>query len=210
MLTTSRFIYHNILRRTALSLLFIAGISNPAVAQRPPAVTSQRPVESTARVPTASSTVKAKYEGGVLGYPQKREGTLNFDDANERLVFRDKQGAELFAIPYEAINAAYADTQSRRPTGAVIAANSVPYGLGLPALFIKNKYRYLALHYRDTEARIVGTTSFKIDNKALLESTLNTLGTKANMTRRGEIFIRPRTTNGEDSDTMRTTLPPPM
>lgn len=184
-------------------------------AQRTPSAATQRPVEAsttTAQTTSAPTSVRVKYQGGVIGYPQKREGTLSFDDINSRLVFRDKKtGTELFSIPYSAIVVAYADNQSRRPSGSVIAASAVPYGLGLPALLIKKKYRYLSLQYRDDEARVVGTTSFKVDNKPLLESTLNAVGAKAKLTRRGEIFIRPRP-NRDDGDSMTTVvpLPPPQ
>ncbi len=194
----------------SLALCVVLGGANAIYAQRTPTAATQRPVEtSTANIPTAPSSVKVKYQGGVLGYPQKRDGMLTFDDINSRLIFRDKKsGTELFSIPYSAIVVAYADNQSRRPTGAVIAASSVPYGLGLPALLVKKKYRYLALQYRDDETRVVGTTSFKIDNKPLLESTLNTLGAKAKLTRRGEIFIRPRPKR-DDADRFETRLPLP-
>jgi len=195
----------------ALVLFVILGSVNAIYAQRTPSAATQRPVEtSTTDIPVAPANVKVKYEGGVLGYPQKREGTLTFDDINSRLVFRDKKtGTELFPIPYSAIVVAYADNQSRRPTGAVVAAQTVPYGLGLPALLFKKKYRYLALQYRDDETRVVGTTSFRIDNNALLISTLNTLGAKAKLTRRGEIFIRPRP-NRDDADRFETRLPLPQ
>jgi len=198
--------------------MFVAllGGASSIYAQRTPSAATQRPVEtSTATTNTttpAPASVRVKYQGGVIGYPQKREGTLSFDDINSRLVFRDKKtGTELFSIPYNAIVVAYADNQSRRPSGSVIAASAVPYGLGLPALLIKKKYRYLSLQFRDDEARVVGTTSFKVDNKPLLESTLNAVGTKAKLTRRGEIFIRPRP-NRDDGGTMMRSfpLPPPQ
>ncbi|MCP9494673.1 MAG: hypothetical protein MSG64_09485 [Pyrinomonadaceae bacterium MAG19_C2-C3] len=206
----------NAFNSSALAMMFVAlGGATSIYAQRTPSAATQRPVEtSTTAAPTtpAPVSVKVKYQGGVIGYPQKRDGTLSFDDINSRLVFRDKKtGTELFSIPYSAIVVAYADNQSRRPAGSVIAASAVPYGLGLPALLIKKKYRYLALQYRDDEARVFGTTSFKVDNKPLLESTLNAVGTKAKLTKRGEIFIRPRP-NRDDGDTMIRSfpLPPPQ
>ncbi|MCV4633028.1 hypothetical protein OFB83_30980, partial [Escherichia coli] len=36
--------------------------------------------------PPAPQSFKAKYEGGILGYNRKLDGTLQFDDANSRLV----------------------------------------------------------------------------------------------------------------------------
>ena len=142
--------------------------------------------------PVAPQNVKVKYEGGVFGYRQKMDGWLWFDDANERLVFRDKQQKEVFSIPYNAVSSAFADTQSRRPTAATVVGSSVPYGLGLPALFIRKKYRYLTLQYSDPEVSIMGVTSFKVENKEVLEQTLKALADKAKLTPRGDIYIRRR------------------
>jgi len=33
--------------------------------------------------------MNAKYEGGVFGHPKTMDGTLAFDDTNDRLVFRN-------------------------------------------------------------------------------------------------------------------------
>lgn len=196
-----------------MAMLVAFGGADSINAQRTPSAATQRSVETstTTQATSAPTSINVKYQGGVIGYPQKREGVLSFDDINSRLVFRDKKtGTELFSIPYGAIVVAYADNQSRRPSGSVIAASAVPYGLGLPALLIKKKYRYLSLQFRDDEARVVGTTSFKVDNKPLLDSTLNALGAKAKLTKRGEIFVRPRgSRDPDDSDTTSTALPLP-
>lgn len=197
---------------TLAALIAVATFSISAQTPRDPrSVPSNQPVITAA--PLQTSSVKAKYEGGVIGYPQKREGTLTFDDGNRRLLFRDKKGSELFSIPYRAIQVVYADTRSYRPTGARVAASTVPYGLGLPALLIKNKKRYLAMQYLDDEAQVSGNTSFKIDSQQLLQSLLETVGRKAEMIRRGEIFVRPRSDrNATDRREIRetVTLPPPM
>lgn len=161
-----------------------------------------------ANVPAAPQTFKAKYEGGVFGYNRKIEGTMSFDDAENRLVFRDKQGQTLFVVPYSTVAAAFADTQSRRPTSSRVIASSVPYGLGLPALLFKKKHRYLTLQYRDADTERVGTTSFKLGNRDLLQSVLNTLGAKAGLTKRGEIFVRPRTGETPASGDYEVATPP--
>jgi hypothetical protein len=137
----------------------------------------------------APATVKAKYEGGVVGYG-KSEGTLNFDDPNRRLIFKDKLGREIFSMPYDVIMVAQADTKARRP-GSIIAS-SVPYGLGLPALLIKTTHRYLTLFYRDPDTRAEGLTSFKMENKDILASVLYTVANKAGLTQRGDAFVRRR------------------
>src|SRR6185369_17407510 len=93
------------------------------------------------------------------------------------------------SIPYAAINQAYADTQKKRPTAATVASQ-IPYGF--PAGFIKTKVRYLTLQYEDPDSKVSGITSFKLDNKELLESVLTTLANKAGMTLRGDVYIKKR------------------
>ncbi|MEQ1924409.1 MAG: hypothetical protein ABL952_18075, partial [Pyrinomonadaceae bacterium] len=63
-----------------------------------------RPIDKTPNpaAKPAPATFEAKYEGGMFGYSDKIDGTLNFDDANQRLVFRGKDNKEKFGIPYEA------------------------------------------------------------------------------------------------------------
>jgi len=153
---------------------------------------SSQQENKTATTTPAPQNVKVKYEGGVFGYRQKMDGFLFFDDANSRLVFKDKQQKEIFQIPYDAISAAFADTQARTPTAATVIGSSVPYGLGLPALFIKKKYRYLTMQYNDNDVNVAGMTSFKMENKAILEQTLKALADKAKLTPKGEIYIRRR------------------
>jgi TonB family protein len=184
------------------SLLKISGASLLALfmacaafGQRPRVTTadsSAQKSDQTAAVPPAPASVKAKYEGGIFGYNQKQDGALSFDDVNNRLLFRNKQGKETLSIPYASVLSAFADTQSRRPTAASVIGSAVPYGLGLPALFIKKKYRYLTLQFEDPDTRVSGVTSFKLENKAILASVVNTLGNKAGLTQRGEVFVRIR------------------
>src|SRR5438067_2379749 len=86
-------------------------------AQRPPAQT-QPPARAQTNAPKPASappSVKAKYEGGVVGY-RKSDGTINFDDTNSRLAFHDKQNKELFSIPYKAVVMAWPDTRSSTST----------------------------------------------------------------------------------------------
>lgn len=157
---------------------------------------------TTQQTTTSVQNVKVKYEGGVFGYRQKMDGFLYFDDINSRLVFKDKQQKEIFQIPYDAISSAFADTQSRRPTAATVIGSAVPYGLGLPALLIKKKYRYLTMQYSDTEVEVSGVTSFKVESKELLQQTLETLADKAKLTARGEIFIKRRTATKTSTSTI--------
>ena len=60
----------------------------------------------------------------------------------------------------------------------------------LPARFIKTKVRYLTLQYNDPDSNVKGVASFKLDNKDILDSVLFTLAGKAELSRRGEVFVR--------------------
>ncbi len=174
-----------------VACLILACLTAGAFAQRPRVADSSSPDSVDTPAP-APSSVKAKYEGGVFGYNQKIDGSLSFDDVNRRLVFRNKFGKEMINIPYDAVLSTFGDTQSRRPTAASIIGSAVPYGLGIPALFIKKKYRYLTLQFEDPDTRVAGITSFKVDNQETLASVVYALGTKAGLTQRGEVFVRQR------------------
>jgi hypothetical protein len=176
--------------RTILSLLLLGLMLTGAIAQRPrsiePAQTSKAPVP-----PAAPQTVKAKYEGGVFGYTKTMEGTLTFDDTNNRLLFKDKKPPKEISIPYNAITSAFADTQKRQPAAATVASN-VPSIYTLPARFIKKKVQYLTIQFSDPDSNVNGITSFKLDNKELLQSVLYTLAQKAEMMQRGDIYVKKR------------------
>lgn len=173
---------------TTLLLILIA--ASITIAQRPRTINEDAAKPSTITPPPtpAPETVKAKYEGGVFGHPKKKDGTLTLDAMNNRLVFRDDKKKELFSIPYGSITGAYADTHSVRPAAATVASN-VPF-YGLPAAFIKTKVRYLTLRYDDPDSKAAGVTSFRLENKSLLDSVLYTLATNAQLTRRGDIYIK--------------------
>ena len=183
--------------RVIASILLVGFVAIGVYGQRPRNA-AQDPDSSTTRMPAppaAPQTFKAKYEGGIIGYRKKQDGTLTFDDTNSRLLFRNKQNKEVLFIPYRAVMAAWPDTQSRRPTAArVISAVPVPYGLNIPAWFVRTKYRYLTLNFEDPDTNVAGLTSFKVANKQLLESVLYTLAGKAELTARGEGYIRKKAT----------------
>ena len=139
----------------------------------------------------APETVKAKYEGGVIGYSKKQTGTLKFDDANHRLVFRDKYAREYFPIPYSAIIALYPETHSVQPTSArVIGAIPSPYGVGMLSMLVRKKLRYMIVQYNDPDTKASGVASFKLDDKDMLLSVLATLAQKSELTQRGEAYVR--------------------
>lgn len=170
---------------TALLAVLLAGT---ALGQRPRNVNDTATTSSTAQPAPAPQTVNANYEGGVFGYNKKINGTLTFDDTNQRLLFRNKQQREVLFIPYRAVLSAFADVKSKRPIAADVAARVSIFAL--PGLLIKKKFRYLTLQYRDPDTNAEGITSFKLENKEILESMLNTLAGKANLTQRGEVYVR--------------------
>jgi hypothetical protein len=146
----------------------------------------------------APQSVRVKYEGGFFGAAKKQTGTLHFDDVNSRLLFRDKEQKEYISIPYKAIAAAYADTQSRRPTAATVIGSASIYTL--PALLFKKKYRYLTMQYKDPDTKVEGVTSFKVDGKGMLASILEALARKAELTPRGEAYVRQDKPKDQEKD----------
>lgn len=183
--------------------LVLAFTSVTAQAQRSRSVqTSDGPgTNTTTPPPAAPQTITVKYEGGVFGYNKKMDGTINFDDANNRLLFRNKNQQEIFSIPYNSVVSAFADVKSKRPIAAdVVGRVSL---LTMPALLIKKKFRYLTLQYNDPDTQLSGTTSFKMENADILASALYTLAQKASLKQRGDVYVRPR----KDESTSQKTSP---
>jgi hypothetical protein len=170
----------------AVIALFLAINAQPAAAQRPRAVDDDP--NQAVTPPPAPPTVKAKYEGGVFGYTKKKTGTLTIDSANNLLVFSDSKGKEMFHIPFGSITGAYGDSHSVRPAAATVVSH-VPF-YGMPASFIRTKVRYLTIQYDDPDSRAAGVTSFRLDNKQIVESVLYTVATKAGLKKRGDVYVR--------------------
>ena len=175
--------------KTIFALLLLGVFVTGAYAQRPRTMEPDPAAQTPAPARTAPKTVKAKYEGGVFGYNKTMEGTLSFDDDNNRLLFKDKQPPKEITIPYEAITSAFADTKKVQPAAATVASN-VPSIYSLPAKFIKTKVRYLTIQYSDPDSKVQGITSFKISDKILLQSVLVALAEKANLTLRGDVYVK--------------------
>jgi len=174
--------------RTFFTLLLLAFFATGVFAQRPrsmdPAPAAKTPTTTTRPAPHA---MKAKYEGGVFGYRNTMDGTLTFDDENNRLLFKDKKSAKEISIPYAAMVSAYSDTQKKRPAAATVASQ-IPYGF--PAGFIKTKVRYLTVQFEDPDSKVNGITSFKLENKDVVEATVVALAEKTGMTKRGDIYVK--------------------
>src|SRR5687767_1105018 len=101
-----------------LGLLFISVISS--VAQPRPA---EKPVTSPAPKKIAPESFTAKYEGGFFGMTSKEEGTLKFDQANNRLVFFGKDSKEKFGIPFHSVLMIYPQSKSVQSTGGAVASH---------------------------------------------------------------------------------------
>lgn len=163
------------------------------------ATAQPRPVETRtqgATVKPAPASFTAKYEGGMFGFGKKEEGTLKFDDANERLVFFGKEQKEMFAIPYSSMLIVYPQSQSvQSTTGKVVSV--IPYA-GLLGGFIKEKRRYLVINFDDPDVEAKGTVNFKIETAELLDSVLAKLADEAELKQRGEAYYRPKAVKIED------------
>ncbi len=168
-------------------LLFTLTMAVAVSAQRPRDINT--PTDASKATPApAPQSMKAKYEGGVFGYNKTMEGTLHFDDTNRRLLFKDKKNKDVLFIPYDAVVSTFADTQKRRPAAATVAQH-IPY-IGFPLGFIKTKVRYLTLQYRDPDTDVSGVTSFRLENKDIVESVAYALANKSGLTPRGDVYVR--------------------
>lgn len=171
-----------------LILLVCAVFSLTVIAAAQPKIIDKKN-EKASPAAIAPESFKANYEGGMFGFSKKEEGTLKFDDANFRVVFFGKDGKEKFGIPYSALIVIYPNTESvQSTTGKVV--QYVPY-VGLAGQFMKKKLRYLVVNFDDRDMDVKGTTSFKLESTDLLESVVQTLGTKAEMQPRGDAYYRP-------------------
>ena len=168
----------------ALSLFACASIASaqPRPVEKPtPAATPAKP---------APASFTAKYEGGMYGYSKREEGILKFDDDNSRLVFFGKDQKEKFAVPYKSMLIVTPQSQRvQSTTGKIVSV--IPYG-GLLGGFIKERRRYLVIHFDDPDVEAKGLVNFRIDDQILLDSVIAALGEKAELKKRGDGFIRPR------------------
>ncbi len=176
------------MKKVLLTLAFaLFACASIASAQPRPADTTASPTVYR----TAPSTVETKYEGGLFGFSKKMEGTLKFDDANQRIVFFDKKGKEMFGIPYESMLVISPNqTKVQSNTGKVIGAVPI-MGAGLGGSLLKKKKSYLLIQFRDQDVNAQGTATFKLDSTEMLGSVIQTLGQKAEMKPRGDAYYRP-------------------
>lgn len=171
-------------------LFLVAVFTLALVADAQPRPVETRSETKSAPVKPAPASFAAKYEGGLFGFNDKEEGTLKFDDINERLIFFGKDQKEKFALPFRAMLVVYPQSQSVQSTaGKVVSV--VPYA-GLLGGFIKEKRRYLVVHFDDPDVEAKGIVNFKIEDKELLDSVIVALGEKAELKQRGDAYYRPK------------------
>lgn len=162
-----------------------------------------RPVDASAKPATGATAAKpapasfeAKYEGGMFGYNSKEVGMLKFDDDNQRLVFFGKDQKEKFSIPYKSVQVIYPQSKSVTSTTGHVVRNIPLPGAFLGGL-IKEKRRYLVMHFDDPDVEARGLVNFKLENKELLDSVIQSLAGKANLTQRGDAYYRPKPIKNE-------------
>lgn len=176
------------MKKLLLTAVIAVGLTAAVYAQPRPADQSG----SKTSVKPAPESFSAKYEGGMIGYSTKENGRLKFDDVSERLVFYGKSGKEVFGISYDVMLVIYPQSQSvMSTTGNVVSHIPLP-GAGL-AGFIKEKRQYLVVQFDDPNVDVKGLVNFKLENKELLDSVLQSLAQKASMKQRGDAYYKPKT-----------------
>lgn len=150
-----------------------------------------RPADKATGVPgNAPTSYEARYEGGLFGASKKETGTLTFDDPNERVVF-NREGKEMFSIPYAALIMVFPDSKDSVPqAGKVISHIPLP-GASLANLWNKST-KYANMTFEDPDIQANGTASFRFKDKDKLQMFINSLGAKAKMKQRGDAFYKPR------------------
>ena len=177
------------MKRVVLLLSAVLLFASAALSQVRPV---EKPVEEKGPKMEVPESVTAKYEGGLFGYSEKEVGTLKFDDINERLVFFGKDQKEKFSMPYGSLLIIYPQSKSVTTTaGSVVKMLPLP-GAMLGGL-IKEKRRYLIVHFDDPDVDAKGVVNFKLDTKEVLDAVIEGLADKAEMVQRGDAYYRPRT-----------------
>jgi len=177
-------------RIIALACVLTVIVVTNAAAQVRPAESGKETIVVDAADREMLDAIAVKYQGGLFGYNKKEHGTIRFDDINERLSFYGKDGKERFSIPYSAIEVVY-PSQKKVQSGSGRAVGAIPVpGAGIGGMFMKKKKNYLVLNYDDTDIEAKGAINFLVDTADLLSNSIFTIGEKAEMSRRGDSYIR--------------------
>lgn len=95
-------------------------------------------------------------------------------------------------MPYGSMLIIYPQSKSVTTTaGSVVKMLPLP-GAMLGGL-IKEKRRYLIVHFDDPDVDAKGVINFKLDTKEVLDAVIEALADKADMVQRGDAYYRPRT-----------------
>ena len=176
------------MRQIALFAALLVGFTFAAYSQPRPVERTAHPSEKKA---ASNAVFSARYEGGLFGFSSKREGTIRFDDMNERMLFFSEDNRELFGIPYSSVIVIYPQSKSVTSTTGNVVRNVPLPGAGLGGL-IKEKRRYMVINVDDVDADVKGVVNFKLKSKEELDSLIDTLGSKAGLQQRGDSYYRPK------------------
>jgi len=152
-----------------------------------------RPIDTTSAKSTKPlpESFKARYDGGIFGSTGKEKGYFKFDDTNERVVFYRVDNRELFSIPFASLLVIYPDVKEHMSqTGNVISRLPLP-GAGLAGLK-STESKYLVINFDDPDVDAKGTANFKFNDKELLLTFIDALGTRAKLKQRGQAYYRPK------------------
>lgn len=173
----------------ALFLCASAAFAQPRPVERTPTLPSNPKALPAAPAPVSFA---AKYEGGMFGFSKKEEGTLKFDDDNQRLIFFGKDQKEKFSIPYGAVLVIYPQSKSVTSTAGQVVKN-VPLPGAMLGGLIKEKRSYMILHFEDPDIEAArGIVNFKLATKELLDAVIQSLAGKADLAQRGDAFYKPK------------------
>jgi len=137
------------------------------------------------------NSFKARYDHGIFGSTGKQKGYFKFDDANEKVTFYREDGREMFSFPYASLILIYPDTQEHMSqTANVITRIPVP-GTALAGLK-GTESKYLVIDYDDPDVDARGTATFKFNDKELLLTFIDSLGSRSKLKKRGQAYYRPR------------------
>lgn len=174
-----------------VSGLFISTIN--LFAQVRPAESNEQPKQVEEKQPAQRKMLESidiKYKGGLYGFSESQHGTLKFDTTNERLVFYSEDGKEKFSIPYGSMIIVY-PSQKKMQSGAGRAVSALPLpGAGIGGMFIKKKKNYLVIQFDDPDVKARGTMNFIVDTDDLLRKAIYSIGENAEMSPRGDAYVR--------------------
>lgn len=164
--------------------------SEPVVEEKSAEVAADEAPEKSKSQQYFRKKFPVKYQGGLFGYSKKEQGSIGFDEINERMIFFGKDGKEKFSIPYKSIIVVHPSQKKvQAGSGRVIGAAPLP-GAGILGSLIKKKKNYMIVQFDDPDVQAKGNANFLLDTGEVLEEAITALGENAEMKRRGDAYIR--------------------